>query len=165
MTGEIPKDLDKCLLAGAPHTSNWDGVLGICAAKIWGIKFNFLIKKEAMFFPVGPILKAMGAIPIDRAKPVGVIDQAVQAFEDHNKFYLGVTPEGTRAYRPIWKKGFYFIAKKAGVPILLPFVDFVDKEVGLGPIIHPSENVDEDIEKMKAFFRTKRGRHPELGVH
>ena len=164
VTGGIPKDIDKCVLAGAPHTSNWDGFLGICAASIWGIKFNFLIKKEAMIFPFGFIMKAFGAIPIDRSKPVGVVDQAVQAFNDHEKFYLGVTPEGTRSYRPERKKGFYFIAKKANVPILTPFVDYVDKEVGLGPIIYPSDNVDQDIETMKAFFRTKRGRHPELGV-
>jgi len=164
VTGEIPEGLDKCVLAGAPHTSNWDGVLGICAARIWGIKFNFLIKKEALVFPFGSILKAMGAIPIDRENPVGVADQAVQAFQEHQKFYLGVTPEGTRSYRPVWKKGFYFIAKKAGVPILTPFVDYVDKELGLGPIFYPSDDVDADIEKMKVFFRTKRGRHPELGV-
>lgn len=164
VTGKIPEGLNKCVLAGAPHTSNWDGVLGIMAARIWGIKFNFLIKKQAIAFPFGGLLKAMGAIPIDRENPVGVVDQAVQAFHAHEKFYLGVTPEGTRAYREEWKKGFYFIAKKAEVPILLPFLDYVDKEIGLGPTIIPSDDVDTDIEKMKAFFRTKRGRHPELGV-
>ncbi|MBN4072227.1 1-acyl-sn-glycerol-3-phosphate acyltransferase [Flavobacteriales bacterium AH-315-E23] len=164
VTGEIPEDIKKCVMAGGPHTSNWDGFLGIIAARIWGIKFNFLIKKEAMVFPFGPILKALGAIPIDRSKAEGTIAQVVQVFQAHEKFYLGVTPEGSRSYRPEWKKGFYFIAKKAGVPILTTFADYVDKEVGLGPIIYPSDDVDADIEKIKAFFRTKRGRHPELGV-
>ena len=164
VTGEIPKGLDKCVMAGAPHTSNWDAFLGICATRIWGVKFNFLIKKEAMFFPAGSILKAMGAIPIDRSKSAGAVDQAVEAFRTHEKFYLGVTPEGTRSYRPEWKKGFYYIAKKAEVPIMLPFVDYKAREVGLGPTIYPSDNIDADIETMKAFFRTKTGRHPELGV-
>lgn len=164
VTGEIPEGLDKCVMAGGPHTSNWDGFLGIVAARIWGIKFNFLIKKEAMFFPFGFFLKAIGAISIDRSRSDGTVEQVVQAFQKNEKFYLGVTPEGTRSYQPEWKKGFYFIAKRTGVPILLPFADYIDKEVGLGPTIHPSDDVDADIEKMKAFFRTKRGRHPELGV-
>ena len=164
VTGEIPAGLNKCVMAGGPHTSNWDGLLGIMAARIWGIKFNFLIKKEAMFFPFGYFLKAIGAIPIDRSRSDGTVEQVVQAFQKNEKFYLGVTPEGTRSYQPEWKKGFYFIAKRTGVPILLPFADYIDKEVGLGPTIHPSDDVDADIEKMKAFFRTKRGRHPELGV-
>jgi 1-acyl-sn-glycerol-3-phosphate acyltransferase len=164
VTGKIPEGLDKCVFAGGPHTSNWDGFLGIVAARIWGIEFKFLIKKEALIFPFGGLLKRLGAIPIDRSRSDGTVEQVVQAFQENEKFYLGVTPEGTRSYQPEWKKGFYFIAKRAGVPIILPFADYIDREVGLGPVIQPSEDVDSDIETMKAFFRTKRAKYPELGV-
>jgi len=164
VTGEIPKDVKKCIFAGAPHTSNWDGFLGVCATNIWGIHMKFLAKKELFFFPIGPILRFFGGVPLDRSKKKGTVEAVVKIFNEHDSFFLGITPEGTRSYNPDWKKGFYYIALDAKIPILIAFVDYVDKEVGIGPVIIPTGNIDEDLDKMKSFFKTKRGRFPEKGV-
>ena len=164
VSGEIPEGLNKCVFAGAPHTSNWDAFLGLAATSIWGIKFNFLIKQEALVFPVGGLLKAMGAIPIDRSRSEGTVEQAVEAFHKHEKFYLGVTPEGTRSYRPEWKKGFYHLAIKANVPIAMAYINYRDKVGGVGPIFYPTGDLDKDIEELMNFYRDKPGKYPENGV-
>ena len=164
VVGELPSDLKKCIFLGAPHTSNWDGILGVCATKIWGINMKFLVKKEIFFFPLGSIIKFFGGVPLDRSGAKGTVGEVVRIFKEHDSFFLGITPEGTRSYSPEWKKGFYYIAQEANIPILTAFVDFTDKEVGLGPTIIPKGDIDGDIEKMKAFFRTKRGKYPNQGV-
>ena len=161
---ELPTGLRKCVMVGAPHTSNWDAFFGICATRIWGCNFKFIAKKEAFFFPMGLLLKFFGGFPIDRSRKQNTVEQAVELFDRHADFFLGITPEGTRSYRAEWKKGFYHIAVGAKVPILLPYIDYEKKELGLGPLINPSGDIDADIEQMMAFFRTKKGKYPEKGV-
>jgi 1-acyl-sn-glycerol-3-phosphate acyltransferase len=112
----------------------------------------------------------MGAIPIDRSpKKDGdarksMVDAMADLFNERESLAVMVTPEGTRAYVPEWKTGFYYVALKAGVPIFLGFLDYKNKIAGIGPAIHPSGDVEKDIETMKAFYRTKTGKYPELGV-
>lgn len=162
--GNIPADLKQGIMVAAPHTSNWDFVYARAAFYLMGIPVKMTIKKEAFFFPVGPLISAMGAIPVDRKKNNNLVAAMVDLFKVHPKLMMLVTPEGTRKYQPRWKKGFYFTALGAGVPIVLGYLDYAKKEAGIGPIIYPTGNFEEDLEKIKDFYRTITPKYPEHGV-
>lgn len=163
--GEVPP-FKKYVAILAPHTSGWDFVYSILAAHLWGMKLQFLAKKELFRFPLGLIFYPLGGIPIDRSSANDVVSQAVKIFNERDEFILALTPEGTRKYAPEWKKGFYFIAKKAKVPIVLYYLDYENKIMGIGPTFHPTADGDmkNDIEEMKKFYRNKKGKYPENGV-
>lgn len=161
--GEVPS-IKKFVAIAAPHTSNMDFIYGMCAKFIFGIKLQYLGKSQLFRFPFGFIFRALGGIPVDRSSSHNLVAQAVEAFNNHNRFILAMAPEGTRSYAPEWKKGFYYIAKGAGVPILLCYLDFENKIAGIGPTFYPSGNFEKDIEEIKNFYRTIKGKFPEKGV-
>jgi len=162
--GSIPPELKKYVILAAPHTSNWDFLYGRLYFYIFKIPVKFFIKKELFFFPMGFLFDLMGGVPVDRSKNTNLTDEIAKSFERNDKMAMMVTPEGTRSYSPDWKKGFYFIAQKANVPIILGFLDYPKKEAGFGPVFYPTGDVDKDIEEIKSFYRTKKGRFPEKGV-
>ena len=125
-----PEGVDKCVVVMGPHTSNWDFVIGRLAFASYGVNGRFLIKKELFFFPLGWFLKAIGGIPVDRKSKNNMTECATAQFEENDKMFMVFTPEGTRSYNPNWKKGFYYIALKANVPIIPVAFDFGKKEVG-----------------------------------
>ena len=151
-------------MTAAPHTSNWDFMYARAAFYMLNIPMRYTIKKELFFFPLGPILKAMGGIPIDRSTKTGMVSRMADIIEDHEEICILVTPEGTRSKAKEWKKGFYYIADAANVPILCGFLDYKNKEAGIGPTIIPNGDVDGQIEEMKRFYRSKTGKYPEKGV-
>ncbi len=159
--GEMPEGLKKSVIIMAPHTSNLDFVIGWFGILGLKIKPSLLIKKEAFYFPAGPILKAMGGIPLDRSKSKNDIKYVTNLFEKKEVFHLVITPEGTRKLNRRWKKGFYYVARKAGVPIVLGFMDYGNKTGGIGHIIYPTGNFEEDFKKIEDFYRGKTARHPE----
>ncbi|TXB67182.1 glycerol acyltransferase [Vicingus serpentipes] len=162
--GSIPPELKKYVILAAPHTSNWDFLYGRLYFYIFKIPVKFFIKKEWFFFPMGFLFDLMGGVPVDRSKNTNLTDEIAKSFEQNDKMAMMVTPEGTRSYSPDWKKGFYFIAQKANVPIILGFLDYPNKEAGFGPVFYPTGDIDKDIEEIKSFYRTKKGRFPEKGV-
>ena len=107
-------------------------------------------------------MRALGGIPVDRSKKTSLTDQIAEEFKKHEKFQLGITPEGTRKYNPDWKKGFYFIAYKANVPIVLATHDYEKKELGYKKIVIPSGNYKDDIIEIKNFYKNTKGKYPEL---
>ena len=109
---------DKCVICAAPHTTNLDLFIGKLFYGAIGRKTSFMMKKEWFFFPLGIFFKAVGGIPVDRSRKTSLVDQMVHKFAEYKKFNLAITPEGTRKANPNWKKGFYFIALKAQVPIV-----------------------------------------------
>jgi 1-acyl-sn-glycerol-3-phosphate acyltransferase len=159
-----PEGLDKCVIVMGPHTSNWDFVLGKMAFISYGVKAKYLIKKAAFFFPFGGILKRMGGIPVDRSKKNNLTELAVELFNESDELFLVFTPEGTRSYNPNWKKGFYYIALAANVPICIAYVDYKNKKGGFHSTIQPSGNVEEDILKIKKILSRFSGRYPEKGI-
>lgn len=161
--GTVPP-LKKFVAIAAPHTSSWDFPIGMLGSYILEIKFRFYGKKELFDGPLGFLLRAMGGIPVDRFSKHNVVEQAVNAFNKHDEFILALAPEGTRQYVEEWRKGFYYIALGASVPIVLGYIDFGTKTVGLGPTFYPTGNYEKDVEEIKSFYRNKKGRHPELGV-
>lgn len=160
-----PKGVKKCVLVMGPHTSNWDFIIGRLAFSHFGVKGKFLIKKEAFFFPFGYILKAMGGIPVNRGKSTNLIDQAVQYFDESEELYMVFTPEGTREYSPEWKKGFYYIAQKANVPIYIGYMDYEKKIGGFHSVMSPSGDVDKDIAHIKSILSKYKGKFPEKGIY
>ena len=165
--GDLPPGIDKAVLVMAPHTSNWDFFYGMTTVLIKQVPAKFAIKKEVMFFPLGPILKWIGGIPIDRkrqGKQVSQLAMMTQLLQEHEKLVLIIAPEGTRSYVPRWKTGFYRIAMQAQVPIVLGYLDYAKKHAGIGPAFYPTGNMEQDIEEIQAFYRDKAGKYPARGV-
>jgi 1-acyl-sn-glycerol-3-phosphate acyltransferase len=160
IVGTLPKDIAKCVVVVAPHTSNLDFIIGRLGSYVLGIRARFLIKKEFFFFPFGPLLKAMGSIPVDRKNSQGITGFVSGLFNRYPSLYLLVTPEGTRKYNAHWKKGFYTIALRAGVPIAVGFLDYSKKEAGIGYVCMPSGDFQKDFKQMEDFYRTKTARYP-----
>jgi 1-acyl-sn-glycerol-3-phosphate acyltransferase len=165
MDYNIPKGVDRCVLVSAPHTSNWDFVWGRLTMWSYGIHVKLIIKKEAFFFPLGWFLKRIGGIPVNRkGGPKNVTDQITKLFDENEKLCVMFTPEGTRSYNPNWKRGFYFIALKAQVPIYLGYMDYEKKIGGISHAFHPTGDVEKDIEEIKGFYKNYKGKYPEQGV-
>lgn len=162
---KAPEGVKKCVVVVGPHTSNWDFVLGRLAFVMYGIKPKILIKKDLFFPPLGWILKAMGGIPVDRKKNNNLTDYAVQLFNNHEEMYMIFTPEGTRSYNPNWKKGFYYIALKAKVPIYIAYVDYEKKMGGFHSLFEPTGDVEKDINYIKSVMGQYKGKYPEKGVY
>lgn len=153
--------IDKSVICVAPHTSNWDFIMGQFFASACKIKSSFLMKKEWFVFPLKGLFKAMGGIPIDRSKKTSVTDQVAETFKQYKEFHIAIAPEGTRGYVKEWKKGFYYIALKANVPIQLAYIDYTKKEMGITKVFYPTGNEDTDLKEIKAFYATIKGKFPE----
>lgn len=152
---------DKYIICLAPHTSNWDFVLGILYSRAEGLKINFLMKKEWFFWPLGSLFRHMGGIPVYRSKHTRMTDQLAESAEKAKRFALCITPEGTRSLNPEWKKGFYYIAQKANIPILLYGIDYEKRLIKSTVSMMPSGNIESDIRAIKLYFKDFKGRHPE----
>ncbi len=151
---------DKCVICAAPHTSNWDLLIGKLFYGAVGGKTSFMMKKEWFFFPLGPIFKAMGGIPVDRKRKTSLVDQMAERFARSKHFHLAITPEATRKANPNWKLGFYYIALKAQVPIALIGIDYPSKTITAGDAFVPTGNVEKDMRRIKLYFKNFRGKHP-----
>lgn len=153
-----PKKYIICL---APHTSNWDFVLGQLYSHADGVKINFLMKKEWFFFPLGALFRRLGGIPVNRQKKGSMTDALAETARQSEVFRLCVTPEGTRKSNPEWKKGFYYIALKAGLPILLYGVDYERKLIQCTKVVVPTGDIDREMAEIKEYFKNFKGKHPE----
>ena len=154
-----PKKYIICL---APHTSNLDFLIGQLFARAENMTSGFLMKKEWFFWPLGPILKKLGGIPVWRNKKTSMTDRLAEMARKAEKFSICITPEGTRSLNPDWKLGFYFIAQKANIPILLYGVDYERKLIECTKMIVPTGDVENDIREIKLYFKNYKGKKPEL---
>ena len=152
---------EKFILALAPHTSNWDFVVGICYMYAEGMRINFLMKKEWFFWPLGPIFKRLGGIPVWRSKKTNMTDNLAAQAKEMKEFRLCITPEGTRSPVSDWKKGFYYIALKAEIPILLYGADYERKLIQCTKVIVPTGDIEADMAEIKDYFRNFKGKKPE----
>lgn len=152
---------DKYIICLAPHTSNKDFLLGQLYAHAEGWKINFLMKKEWFFWPLGPIFKRMGGIPVYRSKHTSMTDNLAETAKQAETFRLCITPEGTRSLNPEWKKGFYFVALKAQIPVLLYGVDYERRLIQCTKSLIPTGDVDKEMKEIKLYFKDFKGKHPE----
>lgn len=161
-TKEVTEVLpDKYIICLAPHTSNFDFLIGQLFEHSEGMKCNFLMKKEWFFWPLGPIFRKMGGIPVWRSKHTSMTDNLAAEAKKRKYFGLCITPEGTRSLNPDWKKGFYFIALKAGLPIHLYGLDYERKLIQCTKVIMPSGDVEKDMREIKRYFMNFKGKKPE----
>lgn len=157
ITIDFPKKYIICL---APHTSNWDFLIGQLYSRAENIKSNFLMKKEWFFWPMGVLFRSMGGIPVERSRHVSLTDRVAEAAIKAERFELAVTPEGTRSLATKWKRGFYFIALKAGLPIQLYAIDYKNKRIVCTKELVPSGDVEADMRLIMDYYRPYEGKYP-----
>ena len=145
----------------APHTSNWDGILGVAAIAGLDARISFIGKDTAFKYGLGAFLKYMGGIPIDRSNPGGVINDAIEKIKKMNGTLLGVAPEGTRSKVEAWKTGFLRIAEGIDAKIIPASIDFATKEILLGKVFVPSGDNKKDIRDLLDYYKVFTARHPE----
>ena len=155
--GEIP-NLPKFVIAVAPHTSNWDFVVGMAAMFALDLRLTFIGKHTLFAGPLAPFLRWMGGVPVDRSSPHGVVGESVRAFEAVERRVLAIAPQGTRKPVPQFKTGFLHIARGAGVPILLASLDYARRTVTLGPLVVPGPDVEAERLKIEAHFAGVQGK-------
>jgi 1-acyl-sn-glycerol-3-phosphate acyltransferase len=156
-----PPEQGSFVLIAAPHTSNWDAVIMLAAARILEIDLAWFVKDSWFKFPMGAVMRQLGGVPIDRSAHHGVVEQAVARLKESDRLALAVPPEGTRGRAPHWKTGFYHIACGAGVPIVLGYIDYRRKVAGLGPAFQPTGDLDADFEVFREFYSKIQPRFPE----
>lgn len=159
IVGILP-DEKKYIVIVAPHTSNWDLIICLCARIAIGANIQFLAKKEVFFFPLGYLLKALGGTPIDRSVKGNKVEQVVALYQQSDSLILGLAPEGTRSPVSRWKEGFYHIACQAKIPIVMIGLDFGAKEIRIQQPFWPTNQINVDFPKILDYFRTIQGRHP-----
>jgi 1-acyl-sn-glycerol-3-phosphate acyltransferase len=163
--GSFSPDLKKYIIAIAPHTSNWDFVIGVMARSILRIqRAHFLGKSQLFSPPYGWLFRWLGGYPVDRTSSHDMVHQVAEIFNQHDEFILAIAPEGTRKKVDKLKTGFYYIAKEAHVPIYPCGFDYQRKKVILGEAFYPSANAETDIEFLRKFYSSVKGRNPELGI-
>jgi 1-acyl-sn-glycerol-3-phosphate acyltransferase len=149
--GQLP-DIPKFVIIGAPHTSNWDFVLFLALAFALRANPHYMGKSQLFRWPLGAFFRWCGGIPVDRSKATGLVDQTVEAINKSRQFILVITPEGTRGRVRSWKTGFYHIAKQAGIPIALGFIDSSRKRIGIGSTFYPTHNMEADVKELQSFY-------------
>lgn len=157
--GPVPAARRYVLIA-APHTSNWDFVYMMAMAWTLGIRLSWMGKASLFVFPIGVLFRALGGLPIRRGLRTNVVEQSAARFSQGSDLVLAVPAEGTRERGTAWRSGFYHIARLAEVPIVLGYLDYARKRGGLGPEVRPSGDVRADMDRVRAFYADKTGRHP-----
>ena len=158
LVGELP-DVPKLVLIAAPHSSWWDGVFGLLFRSALGVDVSFMAKRELFAWPLGPLLRRLGGVPIKRHAAHGVVAQMAGRFGERERFWLGVEPEGTRKRVTEWKSGFWRIARAAGVPVVPAYFDYPRKVIGLGPLFQPTDDMNADIAVLRGFYKPFKGKH------
>jgi len=156
-----PPQVAKLVCIVAPHTSNWDFIIGIAAVFALGLDVRWLGKHTLFRGPSGPLMHWLGGIPVDRSAPHGYSVELSRLFGQSERLLLGIAPEGTRSRVERWRSGFYAIATAAGVPIVLCYLDYVDKIAGFGPAISPCGDPQRDMTQIADFYRGVRAKRPE----
>ncbi|MFH1004610.1 MAG: 1-acyl-sn-glycerol-3-phosphate acyltransferase [Bacteroidota bacterium] len=158
--GEIPLGIKKYVLIAAPHTSNWDFLYGSCAWKLFGLNVKYLAKKDLFRFPFGIFFRALGGIPVDRNKHNNLIDAMVELINNKNEIIVLMTPEGTRKKVDKWKLGFYYVALKAKVPIVLGKIDYKKKCAFIGTSFIPTGDIQKDFEIIREYYKDASPKNP-----
>jgi len=153
----------KMILIAAPHTSNWDLIIALGTILSLGVRINFMMKKEAFFFPFKGLFMALGGVPLDRSSPKRAVVQTMKQFRDNDKFWLAILPEGTRKPVKVWKAGFVRIARNAGVPIYMMGLDSRTKTLHLDKLVlsvddiknKPAGHAIEQAEELRLYAKKK----------
>lgn len=158
VAGTLP-DVPKLVIIGAPHSSNWDGVWSLAFKVALRLDIHFIIKQDYTKGLLGPLVRGLGGIGIDRNAAHDVVSQMRQQFAKRDKLWLGITPEGTRKKVKKWKSGFWHIARAANVPVQLLYFHYPEKTIGLGPLIELSDDLDADMARIREYYVPFQGKN------
>jgi 1-acyl-sn-glycerol-3-phosphate acyltransferase len=160
VTGGLPADIKKCVLIGAPHTSNWDLPYTLMVAFVLHLRIYWMGKESIFKPPFGSIMRWLGGIAVNRDKSNNLVAASAEALmAAAGSVQLVVPPEGTRSKTRYWKTGFYYIALGAKVPIVMAYMDYSRKEAGLGPVFYPTGDIEKDMIAIKAFYAPFKGKN------
>lgn len=151
---------DRCVVIAAPHTSNWDFPVTMAMAQVKRVPIRWLGKSQMFNKVLGPFFRSLGGISVERSSPQGLVGDLAEELRRHERLTLIVPAEGTRTAVDYWKSGFYRIAKEADVPIVCAFVDRATRTGGFGPVIHLTDDVVADMDRIRAFYADKTGLKP-----
>lgn len=159
VSADLP-DFKKYVAIAAPHTSNWDFPLGILAAKAIKLEIHWMGKHSLFYWPWGWFFRAIGGTPVHRDKAQNYIRQMTELFEHSEQLVLALAPEGTRSKTDHWKTGFHYIARAANVPVVMAYLDYGNKQVGIGGVLYPSADIDADFDQIRQYYKNKQAKNP-----
>ena len=154
-------DYPKCLICVAPHTSNWDFILGELAYRSIGRKAGFLMKEQWFKWPLGYFFRSIGGIPVRKKRGSSLTDAIVEKYNTSNSLTLAITPEGTRSRTSEWRHGFLHIAREAHIPLLLGAIDYKHKYIEIKTEFMPTGDIEADMKAVKQFYRNFNAKYPE----
>lgn len=160
MRGEFP-NVPKGMLVIAPHTSNYDGVVSVAAILALRLQLFFFVKDSAFIWPLGGLMRWFGAVPVDRESSRDMVGFTASKYSSKDALMLAIAPEGTRKSSPAWKTGFYWIAHRAGVPLIMVSFDYCKKEVVILGSFTPTGNIEQDLPLIIGSFKGMVPRHPD----
>jgi 1-acyl-sn-glycerol-3-phosphate acyltransferase len=158
--GAVP-DVPKIVLIVAPHTSNWDFLVGLQAKLALRLGGTFIGKHTLFRWPLGVFMRWLGGLPVDRSAPAGFVSQIAAAVRRAERMTVVIAPEGTRKLVPQWKSGFYRIAVEAGAPILPVGFDYPRRVVFFAPLFQPTGDYEKDLAALRSHYRPDMGKKPE----
>lgn len=158
--GSLPAGATKCVFIAAPHTSNWDLPYTLMVAFALRLDIYWMGKHTLFRFPFGLLMRWLGGIAVNRTQSTDLVGMSAQALREANgPIQLVIPPEGTRSKTRYWKTGFYYIALNAKVPILMAYMDYERKVSGIGPMLHPTGDIAQDMLVVKAFYAPFKGKN------
>ena len=158
--GEFPNQPQFVVIV-APHTSNWDFLVGVMAMFALGFRGTFLGKHTLFRWPTGAVMRWLGGVPVDRTSSHNVVQQTIDYFRARPQLVLALSPEGTRKKLPAWRTGFWYVARGAGVPIVPAAFDFPAKRIRIFAPITTTGDIEADIARLRAHFDARMAKHPE----
>jgi 1-acyl-sn-glycerol-3-phosphate acyltransferase len=158
--GSLPPQATKCVLIAAPHTSNWDLPYTLMVCFVLRLNVYWMGKQSIFKPPFRGVMMWLGGIAVNREQASNLVASSAQALKDADgAVQLIVPPEGTRSATRYWKTGFYYIAAGAQVPIVMAYMDYANKRAGLGPLVQPTGNIEQDMVAIKAFYAPFKGKN------
>jgi len=160
-TNVIAPQTSRYVLIEAPHTSNWDFVIALLFMTVEGIPVRLMGKDSLFRGPIGVFMRSLGVIPVNRRESTNLVDQVAAKFYEYDELIIGLSPEGTRKKTSCWRTGFYYIALKAEVPIVMAYIDYGNKVCGLGPSLKPTGDIQADFRIIQDFYSGIVGKYPQ----
>ncbi len=161
LVGDPPANTKKAVCIAVPHTSNWDFWWALLTCWSAGMSFQWLGKDSLFQSPLGPLLRYLGGISVDRSHASGLVAAVAEQLRAADRMLLMVPAEGSRSRRETWKSGFYHIAREGGVPLVLGYLDYPRRHAGFGPVLHLTGDLAADMDVMRAFYTGKVGKYPD----
>lgn len=164
ITGSISPAIPKYVMIVAPHTSNCDFLVGLAARSVLRLETKYLGKKELFRFPFGIFFRYWGGYPVDRSHHTNIVEEVAKLYEKYDRFSIAIAPEGTRKHVKELKTGFYHIARRVKIPIIMVGFDYSKKEVSIAPPFFTGDNIESDLEMIKTHYRNIKGKYPGNGI-